>query len=96
MSNFSARLCQSLRDPNADPLGVSPRCPLQALVLKLHGHSRDWGEVEPFSGEVVWKGSSDPLPLLGCAWLARDFLHVFPAEAEQHFYCLNEFSCTAV
>lgn len=56
MSNFIARLCQSLRDPNADPLGVSPLLPLQALVLKLQGHSRDRGEVEPFSGGEVWKG----------------------------------------
>lgn len=40
------------------------------------------------------KASSHPLPLPGCTCLARDSLHVLPAEAEQYFHCLNEFYCT--
>lgn len=56
MSDFIARLCQSLRAPSADPLGISSLSLLQALVLKLQGHSRNWSKVEPFPGAVVWKG----------------------------------------
>lgn len=66
MSNFIARLCQSLRDPSADPWGISPLCPPQALVLKLQGHSRNWSEGEPFSGQVLWKGL---LPSPAAAWM---------------------------
>lgn len=79
MSNFIARLCQSLRDPNADPLGILPLCP---LVLELQGIVGTGVRWSLFLVGWFGQGCSHPLPLLGCPWLARDFLHVLPAEAE--------------